>query len=880
MSEKIVLIDGYSILNRAFYGVNMNMSNYEGLHTNAVYGFLNILLKILDEEQPQYLAVAFDVKAPTFRHKLYDGYKATRKGMPQELHEQVPVTKDVLNAMGILSVELEGYEADDILGTLSARCEKEGLDVVLVSGDRDMLQLASGRTKIRIPRTKGGSTVVEDYRAEDVIETLGVTPEEFIDVKALMGDSSDNIPGVPGIGEKTAYKLIREYHSLDRIYEELEHVTPPRAKNALAAGREMGELSRTLARIVRDCPVEFSLEEARIGQLFTPQAYEIMKRLELKSLLKRFEAGSQTQNQVERAFLLLDDLAGAETALAEAAKAEKAGLQLITEGNRVLGLALAFDEENIYFIEASGFLTGEYLAGKAAELLKRGGAAWVMDLKAMLPWLSIEETEGVYDAGVAGYLLNPLKSAYVYDELAGEYLNLTVPSRADLLGKLSLSQALSEKKEACVTCFCYMAYVAMAAGDLLLEKLRETGMERLYLEIEMPLIYSLHHMEQEGIQVEKEALQTYGETLKVQIDRLETEIYELAGEEFNINSPKQLGVILFEKLKLPYGKKTKTGYSTSADILEKLAPEHPLVAKILEYRQLAKLKSTYADGLVSYIGEDGRIHGTFNQTITATGRISSTEPNLQNIPVRMALGREIRKVFVPREGYVFVDADYSQIELRILAHMSGDEKLIDAYRHAEDIHRMTASQVFHVPFDEVTPLQRSNAKAVNFGIVYGISGFGLSEGLNISRKEAQDYIDQYFETYPGVKQFLDRLVSEAREKGYVTTLYGRRRPVPELYSSNYAQRNFGERVAMNSPIQGTAADIMKIAMIGVDRRLRREGLKSRLILQIHDELLVETAEDEVEQVKTILKEEMDGAASLSVPLEVDMNVGKSWFDTK
>ena len=496
----------------------------------------------------------------------------------------------------------------------------------------------------------------------------------------------------------------------------------------------MGELSRTLARIVRDCPVEFSLEEARIGQLFTPQAYEIMKRLELKSLLKRFEAGSQTQNQVERAFLLLDDLAGAETALAEAAKAEKAGLQLITEGNRVLGLALAFDEENIYFIEASGFLTGEYLAGKAAELLKRGGAAWVMDLKAMLPWLSIEETEGVYDAGVAGYLLNPLKSAYVYDELAGEYLNLTVPSRADLLGKLSLSQALSEKKEACVTCFCYMAYVAMAAGDLLLEKLRETGMERLYLEIEMPLIYSLHHMEQEGIQVEKEALQTYGETLKVQIDRLETEIYELAGEKFNINSPKQLGVILFEKLKLPYGKKTKTGYSTSADILEKLAPEHPLVAKILEYRQLAKLKSTYADGLVSYIGEDGRIHGTFNQTITATGRISSTEPNLQNIPVRMALGREIRKVFVPREGYVFVDADYSQIELRILAHMSGDEKLIDAYRHAEDIHRMTASQVFHVPFDEVTPLQRSNAKAVNFGIVYGISGFGLSEGLNIPEK--------------------------------------------------------------------------------------------------------------------------------------------------
>ena len=880
MDEKIVLIDGYSILNRAFYGIHAGMTNFEGLHTNAVYGFLNILLKILDEEKPDYLAVAFDVKAPTFRHRLYDAYKGTRKGMPDELHEQVPVTKEVLRAMEIPTVELPGYEADDILGTLAARCEKQNLAVVLVSGDRDLLQLASQKTKIRIPRTKAGTTTVEDYYDTDVKERLGVTPLEFIDVKALMGDSSDNIPGVPGIGEKTAYALIQTYHSLEAVYENLESVKPERAKKALMGGREMAELSKTLAAIDRDCPVEFSLEEARVGALFTPEAYEIMKRLELKSLLKRFEAGSRTTNSIEKDFLLVDDFSGAEDIFARAMKAERAGLQLISEKGEILGLALSFGKGEIYFIEAGGFLTGEYLAGRTAELCLRGKTTWVLDLKEMLPFLGIEETEGVLDAGVAAYLLNPLKSSYLYDELSAEYLGLTVPSRNDFLGKHSYREALSEKKEACAGCFCYMAYTAFAVGPELMDRLRKYGMEKLFLEIEMPLIYSLSHMEKEGIQVEREALRAYGDTLKVQIEKLEAEIYELSGETFNINSPKQLGVILFEKLKLPYGKKTKTGYSTSADILEKLAPEQPLVAKILEYRQLTKLKSTYADGLAAYICEDGRIHGKFNQTITATGRLSSTEPNLQNIPVRMALGREIRKVFVPREGYVFVDADYSQIELRILAHMSGDKRLIEAYHQAQDIHRITASQVFHTPFEEVTPLQRRNAKAVNFGIVYGISAFGLSEDLSITRKEALDYINQYFETYPGVKSFLDHLVSSAREEGYVSTLYGRRRPVPELSSSNFMQRSFGERVAMNSPIQGTAADIIKIAMVGVDRRLRRERLKSRLILQIHDELLVEAAPGETEQVKTILQEEMYGAASLSVPLEIDMKVGNSWFETK
>lgn len=880
MEEKIVLIDGYSILNRAFYGIHASMTNFEGLHTNAVYGFLNILLKILDEEHPEYLAVAFDVKAPTFRHKLYDAYKGNRKGMPEELHEQVPLIKETLLAMKIPVVELAGYEADDILGTLSARCEAEGLSVVLVSGDRDLLQLASGKTKVRIPRTKGGRTAVEDYYGKDVVMALGVTPEEFIDVKALMGDASDNIPGVSGIGEKTAYALIKEYHNLETVYENLETVKPARAKKALAGSRNQAELSRILAKIDRDCPVEFSLNEARLGELFTPEAYEVMKRLELKSLLKRFEAVTQEKNIIEGQFFLVDDLSGAENIFDKAMEADGIGMQLLVEQGEAAGLSLAFGETDIYFIEAGGFLTENYLAEKAAELCKKKNNVWVLDLKEMLPLLELSETEGLYDAGVAGYLLNPLKSAYSYDGLAEEYLGMAVPSRSGLLGKAGCKTALLEKPEAALTCFCYMAYTAFASGPVLMKKLEETGMKELFLKIEMPLIYSLYHMEQEGIQVERKALSAYGETLKIQIEKLEEEIYELSGERFNINSPKQLGVILFEKLKLPYGKKTKTGYSTSADILEKLAPEHPFVAKILEYRQLAKLKSTYADGLAAFISTDGRIHGKFNQTITATGRISSAEPNLQNIPVRMALGREIRKLFVPKEGFVFVDADYSQIELRILAHMSGDKRLIEAYHQAQDIHRITASQVFHTPFDEVTDLQRRNAKAVNFGIVYGISAFGLSEGLSISRQEALDYISQYFETYPGVKAFLDGLVAQAKEQGYVTTLYGRRRPVPELTSSNFMQRSFGERVAMNSPIQGTAADIMKIAMVEVDRRFRREGLKSRLILQVHDELLVETALSEVEQVKSILREEMDGAAKLSVPLEIDMKAGKSWFETK
>lgn len=877
--EKLVLIDGHSILNRAFYGVP-ELTNSAGLHTNAVYGFLNILFKILEEEKADHLAVAFDLKAPTFRHELYDAYKGTRKPMPQELHEQVPVMKEVLTAMGIPILTKEGYEADDILGTVAKRAQRDGVEVSVVSGDRDLLQLADTHIKIRIPRTSRGTTEIHDYYPEDVIREYQVTPEEFIDVKALMGDASDNIPGVPSIGEKTATNLIVQYKSLDNIYVHLEEVKPPRAQKALEENRELAELSRTLARIDTESPVEFSMEDARIGDLYTPEAYEFMKKLEFKSILAKFGAESMKENELESGFQIADGLSEAEEIFGKAGAAKTVGAQLITERGEVFGLAVCFDGKKSWLLPCEGFLTASYLAENFLKLCRKT-AVWVLDLKSVLPYAPLDYGDTVRDEGVAAYLLNPLKDTYDYDDLARDYLGLTVPSRTDLFGKLTFSDMWEKDREAVKKCAGYMAYTAFSAGGPLLGKLKETGMEALYNEIEMPLVYALYHMEKEGIEVRREELKAYGEKLKIQIDVLEQEIWEMTGVQFNINSPKQLGEVLFDKMQIKGGKKTKTGYSTAADVLEKLAPDYPVIRKILDYRQYTKLKSTYADGLDTYIGEkDNRIHSKFNQTITATGRISSTEPNLQNIPIRMELGRAIRKVFVPKEGYLFLDADYSQIELRVLAHMSGDERLIEAYRSAQDIHAITASQVFHIPLDQVSPLQRRNAKAVNFGIVYGISAFGLSEDLSISRKEALEYINKYFETYPQVKTFLDGLVSGAKENGYVTTMFGRRRPVPELKSANFMQRSFGERVAMNSPIQGTAADIIKIAMIRVDRRLRSEGLKSRLILQVHDELLVETQVEEEEQVKKILSEEMKQAAHLKVELEIDMHGGKNWLEAK
>lgn len=894
MDGKLVLVDGHSILNRAFFGIP-DLTNSEGLHTNAVYGFLNILFKILDEEQPDYLTVAFDVHAPTFRHKMYDAYKGTRKPMAEELRQQVPLMKEMLTAMGVTIVEKEGYEADDLLGTIAKQSEAQGLEVSIVSGDRDLLQLASDHIKIRIPKTKRTGTEIEDYLAKDVVEKYQVTPLQFIDVKALMGDSADNIPGVPGIGEKTATALIVSYGSIENAHDHLEEIKPNRAKQNLSEHYDMAQMSKELATIEIHAPIEYSLEDAKLGNLFTEEAYLMCKRLEFKNMLSRFDIDA-LKNLAEEHFTFVTDKKQISDIFKKAKKAGHIGCCLLPgegiiteqlslfeqpkEQQVIEGMSIAFSEEDIYYLSAGTEVSAEELLEEIRELSGGQTKVSVMDLKETLKTLPLPENDRYFDASVAAYLLNPLKNDYPYEDLAKDYAGLMIPSKTDLLGKESPVKAKQAKPEAFLKYICYMAYIPWKTRDRLLEELNNTGMQTLYDTIELPLVYTLSDMEKEGVHVDAEELKRYGGELAAQIEVLEKEIYEGAGETFNINSPKQLGHILFEKLEMPYGKKTKTGYSTAADVLEKLAVEYPLVSKILEYRQLAKLKSTYADGLANFIEEDGRIHTNFQQTVTATGRLSSTDPNLQNIPIRMELGRMIRKVFLPKDGYVFVDADYSQIELRILAHMSGDEMLIQAYREAQDIHRMTASQVFHTPFEKVTDLQRRNAKAVNFGIVYGISSFGLSQDLSISKKEAQEYIERYFESYPKIKEFLDGCVEKAKKDGYSVTMFGRRRPLPEISSSNFMQRSFGERIAMNAPIQGTAADIIKIAMNRVHRRLIDEGLKSRLLLQVHDELLIETAPDEVDEVKKILDEEMKGAADLSVELEIDTHTGKNWYEAK
>ena len=773
--------------------------------------------------------------------------------------------------------------------------KQQGLEVSIVSGDRDLLQLASDHIKIRIPKTKRTGTEIEDYLAKDVVEKYQVTPLQFIDVKALMGDSADNIPGVPGIGEKTATALIVSYGSIENAHDHLEEIKPNRAKQNLSEHYDMAQMSKELATIEIHAPIEYSLEDAKLGNLFTEEAYLMCKRLEFKNMLSRFDIDAP-KNLAEEHFTFVTDKKQISDIFKKAKKAGHIGCCLLPgegiiteqlslfeqpkEQQVIEGMSIAFSEEDIYYLSAGTEVSAEEILEEIRELSGGQTKVSVMDLKETLKTLPLPENDRYFDASVAAYLLNPLKNDYPYEDLAKDYAGLMIPSKTDLLGKESPVKAKQAKPEAFLKYICYMAYIPWKTRDRLLEELNNTGMQTLYDTIELPLVYTLSDMEKEGVHVDAEELKRYGEELAAQIAVLEKEIYEGAGETFNINSPKQLGHILFEKLEMPYGKKTKTGYSTAADVLEKLAVEYPLVSKILEYRQLAKLKSTYADGLANFIEEDGRIHTNFQQTVTATGRLSSTDPNLQNIPIRMELGRMIRKVFLPKDGYVFVDADYSQIELRILAHMSGDEMLIQAYREAQDIHRMTASQVFHTPFEEVTDLQRRNAKAVNFGIVYGISSFGLSQDLSISKKEAQEYIERYFESYPKIKEFLDGCVEKAKKDGYSVTMFGRRRPLPEISSSNFMQRSFGERIAMNAPIQGTAADIIKIAMNRVHRRLIDEGLKSRLLLQVHDELLIEAAPDEVDEVKKILDEEMKGAADLSVELEIDTHTGKNWYEAK
>lgn len=889
--SKIMLIDGHSILNRAFYGVP-DLTNFEGIHTNAMFGFLNIMFKFLEEEQPEYLTVAFDVSAPTFRHKAYADYKGTRKPMADELSQQVPLIKDILKAMNICTVELEGYEADDILGTIAAQCEAKGMDVTIISGDRDLLQLAKDHVKIRIPKTKNKVTEVEDYLPKDVYELYGVTPSEFIDMKALMGDSSDNIPGAPGVGPKTASALIAAYHTLDNVIEHIEELKPPKAKKAIQEHIEQVKLSRFLAEINTHVPITYKVDDAVLNDIWNEKAYELLKRFNFKSLLKNFDKNIATIKTKEPLFYnhiihienqsMMDDIF--KKAKETIASNQNVGFYLLYEEGILYGFSLCLNQDAVYFA-LKGIVREDYIAHQFAELStcclsETSGKLITINLKDVLNVFDKMEIceEAFVDIGLGAYLINPNNDGYEVDKLALDYCHMTVSSRSEIFGKMTFSEAFMINIDGLAKYGAIGSYISLFAWDSIKNTLIKESMYDLFNKIEMPLLYVLFSMEKEGILVDRIALKIYGDKLAERISVIENEIYKEAGEEFNINSPKQLGVILFEKLNMPHSKKNKSGYSTAADVLEKLAVDYPIVEKILEYRQLTKLKSTYADGLAQYIGSDERIHGKFNQTITSTGRISSTDPNLQNIPIRMELGKQIRKVFIPKENCVFLDADYSQIELRILAHMSSDKKLIEAYNMAEDIHRITASQVFGVPFEEVTDLQRRNAKAVNFGIIYGISSFGLSQDLSISKKEAAEYIEQYFKTYPDIKGFIDSLVEDAKEKGYSLTMFNRRRPIPELKSSNFVQRSFGERVAMNSPIQGTAADIIKLAMINVYSALKEHHLKSRLILQVHDELLVETYMDELDEVQGIIQEAMENAAHLNVLLEIDMKQGKNWLE--
>ncbi len=886
MKQKVMLIDGNSLVNRAYYGVPL-LSNGKGQYTNAIHGFFHIVLKLLEEDKPDHLAVAFDRKAPTFRHQTFEGYKGTRKGMPEELASQMPLLKELLTAMGVKQFAMDGYEADDILGTLSKQAEEAGYDVVVVSGDRDLLQLASDTLKVRIPKTKGGKTEVEDYYASDVEAAYGVTPTEFIDMKALMGDASDNIPGVPGIGEKTAAKIIQTYHSVEEAIAHAAEVKPAKASKNLQEFAEQARLSKYLATIVRDMPITFVPEDMpSLPAQVSKEAYELMKSLELKALLSRFSAEEGKADQAPEGRILTEK--GEAEAFIKDLMAEKTcAYALFQEAGSLVGLSLYGPKSGSAFLPLEGETSFAALEGTLRpfleeESIQKIGHGIKADQAALRP-LGIQLGGAYFDTAIAAYLLNPLRDTYAYDDIAAEWLKESFPSEEEVQGKGKSRKALlSLSKKEWEQFALPQAQVLWRGKEVMAQKLEENGQTKLFTEVEMPLLWVLSDMEKWGMKVDKAGLIAYGKELESALNTLTEEIYRLAGEEFNINSPKQLGVILFEKLQLPGGKKTKTGYSTAADVLEKLKNDSPLVEQILLYRQLSKLKSTYADGLLHVMDEKTeKIYSTFHQTVTATGRISSTEPNLQNIPIRLELGRQLRKVFIPTdENYVFLDADYSQIELRLLAHMAQDETLIRAFREGQDIHRLTASQVFHVPFDEVTDRQRSNAKAVNFGIVYGIGAFSLSQDLDIPRKEAEHYIESYFKQYPNIKGYLDRAIEDGRKNGYVSTLFGRRRPMPELAASNFVQRSFGERVAMNMPIQGSAADIIKIAMVKVHRHLTEGGFRSRLILQVHDELLIEAHVEEIEAVSALLKEDMEQAVSLSVPMVAEVKMGRTWYETK
>ena len=865
--KKLLILDSNSILNRAFYGVRY-LSAKDGTPTNAIYGFLNILLKLIKEQEPDYICAAFDVKAPTFRHKQYEGYKAQRKPMPEGLAAQMPLAKDVLRAMGVTILEKEGYEADDIIGTVARLCEESEISCFIATGDKDDLQLASDKTKVILTVTKSGynETIIYDDKA--VKEKYHVTPTEFIDVKALMGDPSDNIPGVKGVGEKTAMSLIEKHHSIEYIYENIDGIGLKGAMlQKMKDGRKMAFMSKELATINRNTPIEFNAEECVFdGFENNGELYEILKRLELNSIIKKLDlSGGDNVKENEDIFKDFSYQVGDKNMIS----GDKVTVVLDFDGDNISSAAVGAGNNAVVLNEQDDI----------KELLEDDSIAKVMfDVKEAIVKLNgrIDIKNISDDTAIAAYLVDPAKNEYTIEKLASEYFG-TVIEKPEVKQLSLLDDVETDRSE-------YLAKCAVALGVLnerIGDKIKENGQEKLYNEVELPLVTVLAHLEINGFLVDDNQLKEFADKLGEKIDALTNEIYMLAGEEFNINSPKQLGVILFEKLELKPVKKTKTGYATNADVLEKLRDKHPIVNFIMEYRQLAKLKSTYCDGLTAVVNPNThRIHSVFTQTVTVTGRLSSTEPNLQNIPTRTELGREIRKMFVAKDGYVLVDADYSQIELRVLAHIANDETMINAFRNNEDIHAVTASQVLGIPLEDVTKEQRSSAKAVNFGIVYGIGEFSLAQDLHISVKEAKAYIESYLEKYHGVRNYMESIKEQAKKDGYVKTMLNRIRYIPELKSPNYNIRQFGERVALNTPIQGTAADIIKLAMVRVDNRLINEGLKSKLILQVHDELIVEAHKDEVNKVKQILSEEMQNAMELNVPLKVDMSTGHSWYDAK
>ena len=865
--KKLLILDSNSILNRAFYGVRY-LSAKDGTPTNAIYGFLNILLKLIKEQEPDYICAAFDVKAPTFRHKQYEGYKAQRKPMPEGLAAQMPLAKDVLRAMGVTILEKEGYEADDIIGTVARLCEESEISCFIATGDKDDLQLTSDKTKVILTVTKSGynETIIYDDKA--VKEKYHVTPTEFIDVKALMGDPSDNIPGVKGVGEKTAMSLIEKHHSIEYIYENIDGIGLKGAMlQKMKDGRKMAFMSKELATINRNTPIEFNAEECVFdGFENNGELYEILKRLELNSIIKKLDlSGGDNVKENEDIFKDFSYQVGDKNMI----NGDKVTVVLDFDGDNISSAAVGAGNNAVVLNEQDDI----------KELLEDDSIAKVMfDVKEAIVKLNgrIDIKNISDDTAIAAYLVDPAKNEYTIEKLASEYFG-TVIEKPEVKQLSLLDDVETDRSE-------YLAKCAVALGVLnerIGDKIKENGQEKMYHEVELPLVTVLAHLEINGFLVDDNQLKEFADKLGEKIDALTNEIYMLAGEEFNINSPKQLGVILFEKLELKPVKKTKTGYATNADVLEKLRDKHPIVNFIMEYRQLAKLKSTYCDGLRAVVNPNThRIHSVFTQTVTVTGRLSSTEPNLQNIPTRTELGREIRKMFVAKDGYVLVDADYSQIELRVLAHIANDETMINAFRNNEDIHAVTASQVLGIPLEDVTKEQRSSAKAVNFGIVYGIGEFSLAQDLHISVKEAKAYIESYLEKYHGVRNYMESIKEQAKKDGYVKTMLNRIRYIPELKSPNYNIRQFGERVALNTPIQGTAADIIKLAMVRVDNRLINEGLKSKLILQVHDELIVEAHKDEVDKVKQILSEEMQNAMELNVPLKVDMSTGHSWYDAK